>query len=92
MRPIRVLLADDHALVRAGIRALIDAMEGVEVVAEAGDGEEALRSARANLPDLILTGYVVAKVRWSAGPSCIEEQPSNGTDSGDCAEQSFATE
>ena len=54
MKNIRVLLADDHALVRAGIRALIDVMEGVEVVAEAGDGEEALRLIREHQPDVVL--------------------------------------
>src|SRR5204862_2206775 len=43
MRPIRVLLADDHALVRAGLRRLLRDMEGVEVVAEAADGRGALR-------------------------------------------------
>jgi DNA-binding NarL/FixJ family response regulator len=54
VKSIRVLLADDHALVRAGIRALIDAMDGVEVVAEAGDGEEALQLIREHQPDVIL--------------------------------------
>jgi len=54
VKNIRVLLADDHALVRAGIRALIDVMEGVEVVAEAGDGEEALRLIREHQPDVVL--------------------------------------
>jgi DNA-binding NarL/FixJ family response regulator len=44
---IRVLLADDQALVRAGFRALLDAQEGIEVVGEAADGGEALRLARA---------------------------------------------
>jgi chemotaxis response regulator CheB len=44
---IRVLLADDQALVRAGYRALLDAQDGIEVVGEAADGEEALRLARA---------------------------------------------
>ena len=43
MKSIRLLLADDHALVRAGIRALINRLAGMEVVAEAGDGREALR-------------------------------------------------
>lgn len=43
MKPIRVLLADDHTLVRAGIRSLLQALSGVQVVAEAGDGREALR-------------------------------------------------
>ncbi|WP_406696300.1 response regulator transcription factor [Singulisphaera sp. Ch08] len=55
MDPIRVLVADDHTLVRAGIRALLQALEGVEVVAEAGDGREALALARAHRPDILLT-------------------------------------
>jgi len=42
MMPLRVVLADDHSLVRAGVRSLLEAIEGVEVVGEAGDGHEAL--------------------------------------------------
>ena len=51
---LRILLADDHALVRAGIRSLLQEMPGVEVVAEAGDGVEALRLAGELPPDLVL--------------------------------------
>ncbi|MFB9836212.1 response regulator transcription factor [Actinoallomurus acaciae] len=51
---IRVLLADDQALVRAGFRALLDAQPDIEVVGEAGDGEEAVRRARLERPDIVL--------------------------------------
>lgn len=51
---IRVLLADDHAIVRGGLRALIDAMPDAVVVAEAGHGHEALAAAREHRPDVAL--------------------------------------
>jgi DNA-binding NarL/FixJ family response regulator len=51
---IRVLLADDHTLVRAGIRGLLLGLADVEVVAEAGDGQEALRLAQTLRPDIVL--------------------------------------
>jgi DNA-binding NarL/FixJ family response regulator len=51
---MRVLLADDHALVRAGIRALLAGLPDVESVVEAGDGQEALTMLRETKPDLAL--------------------------------------
>jgi RNA polymerase sigma factor (sigma-70 family) len=51
---IRVLLVDDQALVRAGFRALLDAQDDIEVVAEAADGREAVQLARTLEPDIVL--------------------------------------
>ena len=54
MNLTRVVLVDDHALVRAGIRALIGMIEGVEVVGEVGDGDDALRLVDELRPDIVL--------------------------------------
>jgi DNA-binding NarL/FixJ family response regulator len=51
---IRVLLADDEAMMRAGVRAILGAAADIEVVAEAGDGREAVEAARLHRPDVAL--------------------------------------
>jgi DNA-binding NarL/FixJ family response regulator len=52
--PVRLLLCDDHAVVRAGLRALLSSAAGIEVVGEAGTGEEALALAARLRPDVVL--------------------------------------
>lgn len=52
--PIRILLADDHAVLRAGLRALLDAEHDMTVVGEAGTGEEAVEQAKTLQPDVVV--------------------------------------
>jgi len=53
-KSIHVILADDHTLVRAGIRALLEKLPGVKVTGEAGDGREVLNQVKAQPPDVVL--------------------------------------
>jgi DNA-binding NarL/FixJ family response regulator len=62
MSTIRVLLADDHGLVRAGIRALLESLDGVSVVAEAANGREALRLVEILHPDLALIDIAMSEL------------------------------
>lgn len=58
-KPIRILVVDDHALVRKGLVALLDVKPGVEVIGEASDGDEAVQMAKALNPDVILLDLVM---------------------------------
>src|ERR1700688_1434676 len=60
MPNIRILLVDDHKLFRAGIRSLLQTVNGVEVVGEAGDGREALRLIEAHRPDVVLMDIMMS--------------------------------
>jgi hypothetical protein len=53
--PIRILLADDHALVRRGLRLILDSEPDLAVAAEAGDGVEAIELTREHRPDIVMT-------------------------------------
>jgi two-component system, NarL family, response regulator LiaR len=59
---IRVLLVDDHAVVREGLRAFLELQDGIEVAGEAGDGEEAVAEAARLRPDVILMDLVMPKL------------------------------
>ena len=54
MKKIKVLIVDDHTLVRAGIRSLLALVDGIEVVGEASDGKEALAKVRQLMPEVVL--------------------------------------
>lgn len=76
MKSIRVLLADDHALVRAGIRSLLEQAGHVEVVAEASDGHQAVELVRAHHPDVVLMDVSMPRLNGlEAARRVIEEHP-----------------
>jgi len=52
--PIRVVLADDHVLIRAGLRALLHSLQNIEVIAEASDGHEAVEVIARHQPDVVI--------------------------------------
>lgn len=62
MKEIRVLVADDYALIRGGIRAMLEKLPELQVVAEAGDGREALRLIRLHQPDVALIGSAMSRL------------------------------
>jgi two-component system, NarL family, response regulator LiaR len=74
---IRVLIVDDHAVVREGLRAFLELQDGIEVAGEAGDGLEALESASRLRPDVILMDLVMPELDGvSAMRRLREEVPS----------------
>jgi two-component system response regulator NreC len=62
MPPIRLLLADDHIMVRDGLRALLDRRQGFVIVAEAADGRECVQLAEAHSPDVVMMDIAMPKM------------------------------
>ena len=74
--PIRILIAEDHTVVRAGLVALVSTEEGLTVVGQAGDGLEAVAQARACQPDVILMDLSMPKLDGIGAITAIkQEQP-----------------
>ena len=73
---IRVLIVDDHAVVRSGLRLLLDAAAGVEAVGEAGDADEGIRQARRLKPDVVLLDVTMpGQSGIDALPRLLEASP-----------------
>lgn len=62
MTPIRVVIADDHALLRQGVRALLSSLDGIEVVGEAADGQGAVEVTLSVRPDVVLMDLHMARM------------------------------
>jgi len=77
--PIRILVVDDHAVVREGLRAFLALQDGFEIVGEAADGEEALEQAATLEPDVILMDLVMPK---RDGVSAMRELRTRSGDGG----------
>jgi two-component system, NarL family, response regulator NreC len=73
---IRILIVDDHAVVRSGLRLLLDAEADLEVVGEAGDAREAVFEVRSGNPDVVLMDVVLGgKSGIEATPEVLRERP-----------------
>ena len=73
---IRVLIVDDHAVVRAGLRRVLDAEQDMETVAEAGDAERAVFEAIENQPDVVLLDVMMpGKTGIEGMPALLQAVP-----------------
>ena len=71
---IRVIIVDDHTVVRSGLGAVLDTSEGMELVGEAGDGEEAIRICESLQPDVVLMDLQMPKMDGVEATRIIHEK------------------
>jgi len=72
--PIRVLLVDDHTVVRSGLGAVLTASDDLNLVGEAGDGEEAVRQCERLHPDIVLMDLLMPKMDGVAATKAIKQR------------------
>ncbi len=77
MSDLRVMIVEDHALVRAGMRALLQKITGIDVVADVGDGWEAVKAVQADAPDLVLMDIAMPGLNGLDATSRIMKESSN---------------
>lgn len=75
MNTTRILLAEDHNLVRAGLRALLQNLTWIEVVAEASDGQEALELIKTLLPDIVLMDITMPRLNGLEATRAVKQFP-----------------
>jgi two-component system, NarL family, response regulator NreC len=73
MNPIRILLADDHVVMRRGLRLLLETQPGLTVVAEASDGQEAVAKAQSTIPDVAVLDIAMPKLNGVEATERIHE-------------------
>jgi DNA-binding NarL/FixJ family response regulator len=76
MKPVRILIAEDHALVRAGLRKLLESISGLEVVGEAGDGRDALAQVKSKVPEIALLDIAMPGLNGlEAAAKIVQDHP-----------------
>ena len=74
MEAIRILIADDHAIVRSGLRVLLESMPDIEVVGDAGTGEETIDQVASLQPDVLLLDIAMPGMNGLEAARLIREQ------------------
>ncbi|MCZ7666228.1 MAG: response regulator transcription factor [Chloroflexi bacterium] len=77
-KKIKIMLADDHAVVRSGLRMLLDAQPDMEIIAEAESGAEAVAKVKEHQPDIVLMDVEMPGMNGIEATRLIKEDGGNG--------------